>query len=203
VARHTASRMEAASAASTRAAPSRRYATLRRTWRGQALPGRGLPQGSSRRHTPLRGAWGRQALPEGGLLQASRSSSRQCVLQAMYPARAARRCVGRYIATAWRGPAAPSHGWVRARTPAATAGGERGATHRLATVVMCNVYTTYTIYIDVKPHTCVISSLPRRAGTNNKGVWRARHSGTPGIARSTVAASLTRPALLAVRWPHL
>jgi hypothetical protein len=43
--------------------------------------------------------------------QGSRSTSQQCVLQAMPPARAARRCVGQCTATAWRGPGAPSHGW--------------------------------------------------------------------------------------------
>jgi hypothetical protein len=111
---------------------SRRLALLQGAWRGQALPARGLPQGSCWRwHTALRLAWGRQALPAGGLHQGSRSSSRQCVLHAMSPARAARRCVGRCIATAWRGPGAPSHGWDRAPT---AAGGECGATHRLATV---------------------------------------------------------------------
>ena len=75
-----------------------------------------------------------------GLLQASRSSSRQCVLQAMSPARAARRCVGRCTATAWRGPGAPSHGWDRGAcviTPPAAAGGECGATHKLAVVIQC------------------------------------------------------------------
>ena len=84
------------------------------------MPARGLPHGSSsRRHAPLSGArWG-QAVPGGRLLQGSRQSCRQCVLHALPPARAARRCAGRCIATAWRGPGAPSHGWdqgVGART---------------------------------------------------------------------------------------
>jgi hypothetical protein len=120
-------------------------AALHCAWRRQAVPARGLPQVSSnRRHATLPSAWWRQALPEGGLLQGSRSSSRQCVLHAMSPARAARRCVGRCTATAWRGPGAPSHGWdPGARTPPA-AGGACGATHRLATAAemyMCNALT--------------------------------------------------------------
>jgi hypothetical protein len=83
---------------------SRRHAVLHCARRGQTLPARGLPQGSPRRrNAALPGAWRRQALPAGGLLQGSRSSSRQCVLQAMSPARAARQCAGRYIAAAWEG----------------------------------------------------------------------------------------------------
>ena len=123
---------------------SRRHGTLRCARRGQALPAPGLPQGSSdRRHATLHCAWGRQALPAGGLLQGSRSSSRQRVLQAMSPARAARRCVRGRAAIAWRGPGVPSHGWDRgdgARTPPTAACGECGATHRLATVVMCKMF---------------------------------------------------------------
>jgi hypothetical protein len=58
--------------------------------------------------------------------QGSRSSSRQCVLQAMSPARAARRCVGRCTATAWRGP---SHGWDRGVSECNTGGGWRVRGH--------------------------------------------------------------------------
>ena len=61
----------------------------------------------------------KQAVPERGLHQARRQSSRQCVLQAVSPARAARRCV----AIAWRGPAAPSHGWDRGRSCESSTGG--------------------------------------------------------------------------------
>jgi hypothetical protein len=152
VARRIALRMAEASGASTRAAPSLLSATrstVYRAWRRQAVPARGLPQVSSnRRHATLPSAWWRQALPEGGLLQGSRSSSRQCVLHAMSPARAARRCVGRCTATAWRGPGAPSHGWDRgARTPPA-AGGACGATHRLATAAS-DVYICMTQYISL------------------------------------------------------
>jgi hypothetical protein len=87
----------------------RQYGVLRGARRRQALPARRLPHCCSRRrHATLPGAWRRQAVPPGGLLQGSRS--RQSVLQAMSPARAARRCVGRCIATAWRGPVIPSHG---------------------------------------------------------------------------------------------
>jgi hypothetical protein len=67
----------------------------------------GCPKAAATRGTPH---WRGQALPARGLLQASRSSSRQCVLQALSPAPAARRCVGQCTATAWRGPGAPSHG---------------------------------------------------------------------------------------------
>jgi hypothetical protein len=98
----------------------RRYRALQGARGRQALSAPGLPQGGSdRRHASLHGAWRGQALPEGGLHQGSRSSSRQCVLQAMPPARAARRCAGRCIATVWRGPGALNHGWdrgARART---------------------------------------------------------------------------------------
>jgi hypothetical protein len=84
------------------------------------MPARGLPQrGCWRRHVPLQGAWWRQTLPAGGLHQASRLRSWQCVLQAMPPARTARRCAGQCLAAVWRGPGAPSHGWdrgARART---------------------------------------------------------------------------------------
>ena len=76
----------------------RRHAILQGAWRRQALSARGLPQGSSRRrHAALYRAWGRQAVPAGGLLQVSRSSCRQCVLHALPPARAARRCTRRCI----------------------------------------------------------------------------------------------------------
>jgi hypothetical protein len=50
-------------------------------------------------HRPMR----RQALPARGLLQDSRSNCRQCVLHAMSPARAARRCVGGRTAMAGYG----------------------------------------------------------------------------------------------------
>jgi hypothetical protein len=116
---------------------------------GKAVPALGLRQGRSRRrHATLHPAWGRQALPAGGLYQDSLKSSRQCVLHAMSPARAARRCVGRYTITAWRGPGAPSHGWDRgadAITPPAAAGGECGATHRLATAAS-DVYVPRLYY---------------------------------------------------------
>jgi hypothetical protein len=163
VARRIALRMAEASGASTRAAPSLLSATrstVYRAWRRQAVPARGLPQVSSnRRHATLPSAWWRQALPEGGLLQGSRSSSRQCVLHAMSPARAARRCVGRCTATAWRGPGAPSHGWdPGARTPPA-AGGACGATHRLATAA---VYMHDTILHIFRTHTTESPSRVRR-----------------------------------------
>ena len=84
-----------------------------------AVPARGLPQGCCyRRHAALPGAWRWQALPARGLLQGSRSSSRQCVLHAMPPARAARRCT----VTAWRGPGAPR---VGSRSWCSTGGGWR------------------------------------------------------------------------------
>jgi hypothetical protein len=120
---------------------SRRHGLLRGAWRRQTLPEGRVPQGSCyRRHTTLYRAWGRQALPAAGLHQDSRSSSRQCVLHAMSPARAARRCVGRCTATAWRGQGPPATGGIEEfvrDTPPAAAGGECGATHRLATVVVC------------------------------------------------------------------
>jgi hypothetical protein len=136
--------MEAASGASTRAAPSPLKATLRLSWRRQAVPAQGLPQGSCfRRHAALYHAWRQQAVPEGGLHQVSRSSSRQRVLHAVSPARAARRCVGRCIATTWRGPGAPSHGWDRGARAPPVAGGACGATCRLATAARDAHYTVH------------------------------------------------------------
>jgi hypothetical protein len=66
---------------------------------------------------------------EGGLLQGSRSSSRQCVLHGLSPARAARpmhRTMQRYSVTRRRPKAR-----VGSTRPAA--GGECVATHRLVT----------------------------------------------------------------------
>jgi hypothetical protein len=79
----------------------RRHTALQKAWWGQAMPACGLLTWGGRRHGLLRHAWGRQALPARGLPQGSRSSSQQCVLQAMSPARAARRCT----VAAWRGQA--------------------------------------------------------------------------------------------------
>jgi hypothetical protein len=64
------------------------------------VPALGLPQGSSNRwHASLRDAWRRQAVPARGLLQGSRSSCRQHALHAMSAAHtaAARRCGGAVI----------------------------------------------------------------------------------------------------------
>jgi hypothetical protein len=77
---------------------------------GKTVPARRLHQGSCpRQYATLQGAWRRQAVRAGGLHQGSRSSCRQRVLQALSPALAARRCVGRRTAIAWRGPGAPAH----------------------------------------------------------------------------------------------
>jgi hypothetical protein len=121
---HHARRWQALPARGLLQVGSRRHGPLCGAWRGQALPAPGLPQGCCwRRHAPLHRAWGRQALPARGLPQDSRSSSRQCVLHAMSPARAARQCTRRCIATPWRGPGAPSHGWDRGVRASSTSGG--------------------------------------------------------------------------------
>jgi hypothetical protein len=122
---HRARRRQAVPRGGVPQGGSRRLGLLQCAWRRQAVPEGRVPQGSCyRRHTSLPGAWRRQALQARGLLQGSRSSSWQCVLQAVSPARAARRCVGRCTAIAWRGPGAPSHGWDRgARARYSTGGG--------------------------------------------------------------------------------
>jgi hypothetical protein len=73
------------------------HAPLQGAWRRQALPARGLLQGSCYRwHAPLHRARRRQAVRARGLLQVSRSSSRQPVLHVVSAGHtaAARRCGG-------------------------------------------------------------------------------------------------------------
>jgi hypothetical protein len=92
-------------------------------------------------------------VPAGGLFKASRSSSRQCVLQAMSTERAARRCVERRMTPAWRGAGAPRvSGGVRNFTGG---GGVCGEAHRLVTaasdVYMCKTHCSCMILTTQDP----------------------------------------------------
>jgi hypothetical protein len=107
---HAALELWGSGSVSWRAAPSRLEQAARRTARGMVEA-----SGAKRRAVPRQSL----ELPAVGT-------------HVMSPARAARRCAGRCIATVWRGPGASSHGWdqgVRAKTSTVST---CGATHRLA-----------------------------------------------------------------------